>query len=244
MVVSKKTSVRLKHASRKKPAGRHQHKAAKAKVHPKALKSANKKQSIHERRMQHSTPAVVRQAQEKPSVKHVKAPDSVLKVVSMKVIEDVAADEHFSAYVNSKIGENTVSVMKELSIPKTDDAVAENLQLRINDVRRILNLLNTDGVARYVVNKNSKGWLSFKWYIDEAKLNKLMSRLKESTAVVSEALPENVGDFFICEKCEATGRFFTLDEVFQSSFKCEKGHILKRIDRQQAAEIRAGKPVF
>ncbi|MGC8533770.1 MAG: hypothetical protein ACP5MV_04060, partial [Candidatus Parvarchaeum sp.] len=61
--------------------------------------------------------------------------------------------------------------------PKTDDALANELSVKVNEVRRVLNLLSGYGITKYDTEKDSKGWLTFNWYVDYS-LRHYLQRVK------------------------------------------------------------------
>jgi hypothetical protein len=76
--------------------------------------------------------------------------------------------------------------------------LAADLSVKINEVRRILNVLDTYGVARYDTNKDNKGWLTFKWYLDSEKLGELSQSIENSRSENGYKLQDGCNDFFFC----------------------------------------------
>jgi transcription initiation factor IIE alpha subunit len=210
------------------------------KVHTKFIKNTKKAiKSSKSLQIQPKTNIHVRE-------KNIKKDETVLKKVNIEFINELSNDSNFVEYTTQKIGKNTFDIIKEISNPKTDDDVAESLQIKINDVRRTLNLLNTEGMAKYVVNKNNKGWLSFKWYLDEEKIMNFRNSLSNSkNTVKNSSLPENTNDFFICEKCyKKNNKIYSLEDMFNKDFKCDCGSYYKRIDRSEAEKLNLEKDVI
>ncbi|MGC8623061.1 MAG: hypothetical protein ACP5TK_00105 [Candidatus Micrarchaeia archaeon] len=168
-----------------------------------------------------------------PKVKDVFASNMAV----MSDIENAIEDKNFSEYVSKNIGKNTIEIMKELATPRTDDYIADKLSIKINEVRRILNMLNSYGIARYISNKNSKGWLMFKWYIDAGNLSSVKEALIKKTSGF-DVLDTNCNDFFICKKCFNDQKLvFSFETASEMNFRCECGEMLTRLDRSEAEAL-------
>ncbi|MGC8495900.1 MAG: hypothetical protein ACP5MX_01685 [Candidatus Micrarchaeia archaeon] len=90
------------------------------------------------------------------------------------------ANNAFVEYIHTNVGRYGVEVMKRLAVPKTDDALANELSVKVNEVRRVLNLLSGYGITKYDTEKDSKGWLTFNWYVDVDKLLEFNSGISEN----------------------------------------------------------------
>lgn len=172
---------------------------------------------------------------------HKKRNDVSLKVLSPEVVESLKKDKFFSQYVNEKIGNRADEVILSLAAPVTDEALAEKLEMKINDARRVLNMLNTNGVARYIVNKNSKGWLTFKWYIDENNLKKMRGEMAIKTTMnnTDTALPENCNDYYVCGKCYTkTKHVYPFEVGYEMNFKCDScGSYFERKSKEDIEKL-------
>ncbi len=169
----------------------------------------------------------IKNIQVKTSVKKADKPrkskknDVSLKILTPEMVESLKKDVVFTEYVNGKIGKRANEIILSLASPMTDEALAEKLEMKINDTRRVLNMLNTDGVARYIVNKNNKGWLTFKWYIDEENLKKMRGEIVIKAVTNNTILPDNCNDFYICTKCYDKAKLVYPFEVgYEMNFKC------------------------
>lgn len=156
----------------------------------------------------------------------------------IRLIDEAIEDVAFTDYVSKSVGKRARSIIKILEDPQTDEEVAEKLELKINEVRRMLNTLNTYGVARYNVNKDSKGWLTFKWYIDTDKLVRMREEIAKGNGESVYKIPEWCNDFFICEKCyEEEKTIFPFDAAFEMDFRCDAGHPLQRVNRAEVEQL-------
>jgi len=155
------------------------------------------------------------------------------------LINEILTNNSVVEFLTKNVGKYAIEVMKRLSVPKTDDELAEELGVKVNEVRRVLNTLGGFGVTRYNTNKDSKGWLTFSWYIDQEKLKELEQTAEEAQKVNVPSLPEDCDDFFICEKCYPTNKIvLPFDAAFEKSFKCpECGRPLKRLSKEEVKEL-------
>lgn len=158
---------------------------------------------------------------------------SIANVADFTTISEAMNDENLSNYVARGIGKRAKEIITLLATPQTDDLIAQKLDIKINEVRRMLNMLNTYGVARYNVNKDSRGWLTFKWYIDANKLEEMRSDLLAKSGQGSYKIPDGCNDFFLCEKCYSEQKtIFPFETAFGMSFKCDDcGASMKRVDK-------------
>ena len=155
----------------------------------------------------------------------------------IKVVEDVFADPHFSEHLVATMGDRSVDVVKALyKKPQTDEKLTEKLEMKINEVRRVLNMMNGHGITKYDVTKDSSGWLIFTWRVDAEKLFEYANARKQTDSVPASALPENCNDFFFCKKCYDNNTIvLPFDSAIEHSFKCvDCGSKLDMIDRQNA----------
>ncbi|MDE1825214.1 MAG: hypothetical protein KGH61_00830 [Candidatus Micrarchaeota archaeon] len=154
------------------------------------------------------------------------------------LINQVIEGAHFSNHISRNVGKRAREIIKILATPQTDDAIAEKLDIKINEVRRMLNTLNTFGVTRYNVNKDSKGWLTFKWYIDASKLIEMQDEIIAREGSAGYRIPEGCNDFFICNKCYAEQKtIFPFETAFEMNFKCECGGVMKQVNKIEVEQL-------
>lgn len=151
-------------------------------------------------------------------------------------VEDLLANDTFAEFISKNIGKKAINVIKMLHAPQTDEKLAADLSVKINEVRRILNVLDSYGVARYDTNKDSKGWLTFKWYLDCEKLVELHQRALNSKPENAYKLPDNCNDFFYCGRCyEEQKVILPFDAAFEAQFKCDScSRQLKQLNKEEA----------
>lgn len=167
----------------------------------------------------------------------------IKQVAVMPIIEEhmpnidvLLENAAFSDYISKNIGKKAISVAKMLHTFQTDEKLAAALNIKINEVRRILNVLDSYGVARYDANKDSKGWLTFKWHIDANKLEELHNTVVQAKHEDnSHKMPEDCNDFFYCGKCYKEQKIILpFDAAYEQSFKCDAcGKQLKQMSKEE-----------
>jgi transcription initiation factor IIE alpha subunit len=163
----------------------------------------------------------------------ISPPDEVKVVLS-----ELSSNEAAISYLNKNVSKRALQVVEQLSSPKTDEDLAAMLDMKINAVRRILNILQGHGVTNYYVSKNVNGWLSFAWYINVSKLKPFFNYV-ESIENKKPVIDSDCNDYFVCNACyDRTKLIFTFDAAFEGSFKCnECGDGLLMINRDTASKL-------
>lgn len=208
-----------------------------SKPHFKAAKKAIKNVKNISKAKKMAVKAVV------PKVRAKKEKEAVVDFRAMTIADEalintVVEDAHFSNHVSRSVGKRAKEIIQLLAEPQTDDAVAEKLGIKINEVRRMLNTLNTYGVTRYNVNKDSKGWLTFKWYIDANKLTELKDQIIMRSGDGAYKMPEGCNDFFICNKCYTDEKtIFPFETAFEMNFKHECGGAMKQVNKMEVEQL-------
>jgi transcription initiation factor IIE alpha subunit len=159
----------------------------------------------------------------------IMAPDVV-----KKEIEALLMNNNVNEYLKRNVSKTAIDILTMLSTPRTDEYLAEQLGLKINAIRRILNIMQGYGITNYYVSKNTKGWLSFAWYINTTKLtpfNDFVNSAERENAVINT----NCNDYFVCNECyKSDNLVYTFDSAFESKFKCNCGKNLTQMDRTEA----------
>ena len=155
----------------------------------------------------------------------------------MKVVEEVFTDPQFTEHLTTTVGDRAVDIVKILyKKPQTDEKLAEKLEMKINEVRRALNMMNGHGITKYDVTKDNSGWLIFTWRVDAEKLSEYANVHKNVPVAAEAVLPENCNDFFLCKKCYENNMIvLPFDSAIEYSFKCSDcGSKLDMVDRENA----------
>jgi transcription factor E len=157
-----------------------------------------------------------------PKKVHSKVVAPVVEVVDNTAeVERVLAIPTFVGYMAKNVGSPSVEVLKLLvKASQTDEGIAARLDMKINEVRRMLNVMNGYGFLRYDTNKDNKGWLIFKWRIDRERLFEFEQNINKY--VVDGAYAStNCNDFFFCAGCfESNKVVVPFDAAFELNFKC------------------------
>ena len=119
----------------------------------------------------------------------------------------------------------------------TDEELAEELDLELNDVRRTLFILYENDLASYRrVRDEDSGWLTYLWTFD---YENIPENLEEEMYRLLDALEERRGyemdhEFYLCEVCSIR---FEFGEAMDLGFECpECGSQLEAIDNDRLVE--------
>ena len=150
--------------------------------------------------------------------------------------KEVLKSEIFCDYISKNVGSKANELLAVLaSKPRADEALAEVLNLKLNETRRMLNMLNSFGIARYDANKDSNGWLTFEWYVDPFSVCDMFVSVSERANAKKNVLPDNCNDFFICNECYKKQKvIFPFDAACENNFKCGCGKNLEMLTRSEA----------
>ncbi|QPV62923.1 transcription factor [Halosimplex litoreum] len=102
----------------------------------------------------------------------------------------------------------------------TDEELAEDLGLELNDVRRALFILYENDLASYRrLRDEDSGWLTYLWTFE---YEKIPEQLESEMYRLLEALEEREGyekdnEFYLCEHC---GIRFEFGEAMEFGFEC------------------------
>jgi transcription initiation factor TFIIE subunit alpha len=116
--------------------------------------------------------------------------------------------------------ENSIPIIQCLLKGKTtDEEIAEETEIRLNIVRRILYKLYDAGVASYKRSKDPETqWYVYNWRFEEEKIMKIITDQKEKYAQeISQSLEyENQNMFFVCPN----GCRYNFNEASENNFIC------------------------
>ncbi len=116
----------------------------------------------------------------------------------------------------------------------TDEEIAKKMDLKVTEVRTILNMLHFRGIACYNKEKNKKtGWYNYTWEIKQKRITELLiEKYLEKIAKLEEkkGLEENYVFFNCKNKCE--NHPFEIAAEYQ--FKCpECGESMNPLDNKK-----------
>jgi transcription factor E len=177
-----------------------------------------------------SNKAALESARKKKPNISVPQPDEV-----KNALNGLLSNERAVEYLKKNVSKMAVDVIGMLVTPKTDEFLAEQMGTKINAIRRILNIMQGYGITNYYISKNTKGWLSFAWYINTSKLQPFLEYV-DGMEREKSIIDETCNDYFICGVCYKSDRYiFTFDSALENSFHCNNcGKNLDRMDRSEA----------
>lgn len=199
------------------------HKKASPKLTKKALKRPAKKHAVRAKPTKHAS-----HKQPKPKKLSKKEQEEVM--ARERMLEEtrhsayLLENKNFTHHISNNVGTMAPQILRELAkTPKTDEEIAGQLNIKVNDIRRSLNLMNGYSIVKYDVNKDNKGWLIFKWKINNEKLESYINQIEtEMTKTNEPNLPGDCNDFFMCKKCYSDQKVvLPFDTAFESGFNCE-----------------------
>ncbi len=181
---------------------------------------------------------VVKRSTKKPKKDIAKITmDEDYKKNVISVINKIVSNQESLDYLIKNIGKYAIDIVKLLKIPKSDDEIAVILDLKINAVRRILNMMQGSGITDYNISKNTDGWLSFTWYIDIRRISEFFDGLTK-TKNPTDILTDECNDYFICNKCYKENKLIlTFDAAYELGFKCVCNNKLIRISKDKANKL-------
>ncbi len=153
-------------------------------------------------------------------------------------VEELSRNVSAAGYLKKNVSKRALDVINKLVVPKTDEALAAELDMKINAVRRILNIMQGYGITNYYIAKNVNGWLSFAWYINISKLPPFFEYI-DSIENKKPAINTECNDYFICKNCyDANKLIFTFDAAFEENFRCSGcGKSMIMMDKEQASAL-------
>ncbi len=135
--------------------------------------------------------------------------------------EDLLEDPVIQKYLHELVGPKGMPVAAAPPDGEvTDEELAEELGLELNDVRRALFILYENDLAAYRrLRDEDSGWLTYLWTFEYGEipeqLEEEMYRLLEGLEERREY--ERNNEFYLCERC---GIRFEFDEAMEFGFEC------------------------
>ena len=135
--------------------------------------------------------------------------------------EDLLEDPVIQKYLHELVGPKGMPVAAAPPDGEvTDEELAEELGLELNDVRRALFILYENDLAAYRrLRDEDSGWLTYLWTFEydeipeqlEEEMYRLLSALEDRRAY------ERDNEFYLCENC---GIRFEFGEAMEFGFEC------------------------
>ncbi len=208
---------------------------AKAKIASHKIRNAEKKAG--------SKTKITKVSKKQQSTRRKKVVVSIPTQKEVNIALDMLMKNKFATeYLQKNVSKDVMEVINLLNTPRTDEHISLQLEMKINSVRRILNIMQGYGITNYYISKNTNGWLSFAWYINTNKINSFfdyINSIKKEEITVTE----DCNDYFVCDKCYDKDKLiFQFDAAFESGFKCSIcGSKFKRINKEDAKKLAFGK---
>ena len=210
---------------------------------PKAVKVNDKKVELRHSTMKNVQikPKNVLRNAEKPVQKregkvnnYIPSPKETKEALNVLFANDFAVD-----YLKKNVNKSALDVLSLLQSPNTDEAIAMQLDMKVNSVRRILNIMQGYGITNYYVAKNTNGWLSFAWYVNTGKISSFFDYIKSMKGDEYSVIKEDCNDYFVCNKCyKDDSIIFTFDAAYEAGFKCGScGGKFDMINKNDAMEL-------
>ncbi len=154
-----------------------------------------------------------------------------------RVLGELLGTESAVNFLRKNVSKWAPDALNMLTTPKTDEYLAEHLGMKINAIRRILNLMQGYGVTNYYVTKNTNGWLSFAWYINASKVSPFLDYIKSVSSRKSVVTSE-CNDYFVCDSCYPKDKLiFTFDAAYEAAFRCNCGQKFAMIGKDAAEKL-------
>jgi len=135
--------------------------------------------------------------------------------------EDLLEDPVIQKYLHELVGPKGMPVAAAPPDGEvTDEELAEELGLELNDVRRALFILYENDLASYRrLRDEDSGWLTYLWTFE---YEKIPEKLEEEMHRLLDALEERheyerTHEFYLCETC---GIRFEFGEAMNFGFQC------------------------
>ncbi|MBM4240778.1 MAG: transcription factor E [Euryarchaeota archaeon] len=121
----------------------------------------------------------------------------------------------------TKEEEDGISIVECLINGKiTDEEIAEETELRLNIVRRVLYKLYDAGIASYKRSKDPETqWYTYSWKFEENKIFEMLKRRNEEFSMeLKECLEYEENNIFF--ECKNNGCRCSFEEASENSFIC------------------------
>src|SRR6056297_648712 len=160
--------------------------------------------------------------------------------------EDLLEDPVIQKYLHELVGPKGMPVAAAPPDGEvTDEELAEELDMELNDVRRALFILYENDLATYRrLRDEDSGWLTYLWTFE---YDKIPENLEEEMHRLYEALEERreyerTHEFYLCEVCSIR---FEFGEAMDFGFECpecgsplesmENTHLVDAMDERISA---------
>ena len=158
--------------------------------------------------------------------------------LEMKQLVAMLLDPHARQLLIDLGGENALEIVRNFEGHASDEDLAKKLKLKISDVRATLNKLHSQGLVRYMRDKDSEtGWYSYSWQLNRTRIEHWVKmRIQESIDLIQG----NKGDHYFCPSCGSSS-IISFDLASDALFKCQKCEkSLEYLDQDRISELLYG----
>ncbi|MEM4195328.1 MAG: hypothetical protein QXY05_03390 [Candidatus Anstonellales archaeon] len=119
-------------------------------------------------------------------------------------------------------GENAMEIVRLLTQYGEDEKIAEKLNVKVSDVRSVLNKFHNEGIVEYERTKDEEtGWYYYNWKLNMERLNKwIEEKMNANREFVLAKMRE--GEHYFCPRCNDIGMLMKFEEAADYNFKCPK----------------------
>ena len=138
-----------------------------------------------------------------------------------KIIHEALKDPNIRRLIVNYAGEHSIPVLKLLEKYSQDEEIANELNIRVSDIRAVLNKFNEAGFAYYDRTQDEEtGWYYYKWNVDEKKFlkwieEKLINEINKYKYLALE------GEYYFCPTC-GLDPLYKFDEAMDYEFRCPR----------------------
>ena len=152
--------------------------------------------------------------------------------------EDLLNDPVIQKYLHELVGPTGMPVAAAPPDGEvTDEELAEELDMELNDVRRALFILYENDLASYRrLRDEDSGWLTYLWTFEYEKIpEQLEEEMHRLLAGIEDRRDyEHTHEFYLCENC---GIRFEFGEAMEFGFECPQcGAQLETMDNQRLVD--------
>lgn len=135
------------------------------------------------------------------------------------MLKDPAVQEILMDITNDE--QSSVSIIECLLNGKTtDEEIAEETEIRLNIVRKVLYKLYDAGIATYKRSKDPETqWYTYSWKFEQEKVADIVTeKFEKFSREIEESLEYEEGNMFF--SCRLNGHRYKFDEASENNFEC------------------------
>ncbi|MHA1859726.1 MAG: hypothetical protein ACTSVF_01340 [Candidatus Asgardarchaeia archaeon] len=152
----------------------------------------------------------------------------------MKAVKDLLSKKSIRLFLKRIGGSTAPTICEAIIKPVDDEVLAPKLNMKIADLRMILNKLHFKGVIDYNRSKDrDKGWYYYAWFVRPDKLvDAYLEEKKNELRDITIKLENwDAHAIYICRSCEQTYDFETASDNLFHCPLCDQ--ILDRSDDEE-----------